>query len=130
MSAIEQPAARSGQDDLLVRRGEDVGALGHEVHAAEDDELRVAMVRDLPRELPGVAGIVGEPDHLVALIVVAEDDEPLAERGPGLRDAAIHLLGRQTQVALRERLALADVLVLVLRQNLRQPLRVLPQPCL
>ena len=34
-----------GQDHLLVRRGEDVGALGHEVDAAEDDELGVGVLR-------------------------------------------------------------------------------------
>ena len=34
-----------GQDHLLVRRGEDVGGLGHEVDAAEDDEVGVRVLR-------------------------------------------------------------------------------------
>ena len=33
-----------GEDDLLVGAGEDVGRLGHEVHAAEDDVVGVAAV--------------------------------------------------------------------------------------
>ena len=36
-----------GQDHLLVRRGEDVGALGHEMDAAEDDEVGVAVLGEL-----------------------------------------------------------------------------------
>ena len=105
------------QDHLLVRRAEHVGALGHEVHAAEDDELGVGMLADLVGELERVAGVVGELDHLVALVVMAEDDEPAAERRPGRGDARVHLLVGQTEVALGQRLALADVLFLVGRQE-------------
>ena len=94
MSAIEHPAAEIRQDHLLVRRREDVGALGHEVDAAEDDEVGVRVLGDLARQLPRVAGVVGEADHFVALIVVAEDHEPSAQRGLRGRDAAIELLGR------------------------------------
>ena len=32
------------QDHLLMRRAQHVGALGHEVHAAEHDELGVGML--------------------------------------------------------------------------------------
>ena len=64
-------------------------------------------------ELERVAGVVGELDHLVALVVVAEDDEAAAERRPGGGDARVHLLVGQTEIALRQRLALADVLFLV-----------------
>ena len=92
-----------------------VGALRHEMHAAEDDELGVGMLADLPRELVGVAGVVGELDHLVALIVMAEDDEPAAERRLGRGDAAVHLLVGQAEIPLRQRLALGDVLLLVRR---------------
>ena len=69
-----------GQDDLLLRRGEDVGGLGHEVDAAEDDVLGLGPRRRLARQLEGVAGDVGELDDLVALVVVAEDEDPVAER--------------------------------------------------
>ena len=60
-----------GQDHALVRRGQDVGGLGHEVDAAEDDELGIVAAGRLLGELEGVAGDVGELDDLVALVVVA-----------------------------------------------------------
>ena len=97
-----------------------VGALRHEVHAAEDDELGVGMLADLARELVGIAGVVGELDHFVALIVMAEDDEPAAERRLRGGDAAVHLLVGQAEVALGQRLALGDVLLLVLGQQRNQ----------
>jgi len=50
------------------------------VHAAEHDELGVGPGRRVARELEGVAGDVGERDDLVALIVVAEDEDTVAER--------------------------------------------------
>jgi hypothetical protein len=73
------------QDDLLPGGGEDVGRLGHEVHAAEDDVLRLGPGRGVPRELEGVSRDVGELDDLVALVVVPEYEDPVAElllRGP------------------------------------------------
>ena len=108
------------QDHLLVVGAQHVGALGHEVHAAEDDELGVGMPADLPRELERVAGVVGELDHLVALIVMAEDDQPAAERRLGGGDADVHLLVGQAEIPLRQRLALGDVLLLVGRQDWKQ----------
>ncbi len=71
------------QDDLLGVAGEDVRGLGHEVHAAEDDVLGLGAGGRVARELEGVAGDVGELDHLVALVVVAEDEDAVAERGLG-----------------------------------------------
>ena len=52
-----------GQDDLLAVVAEHVGALGHEVHAAEDNVLRVGFGGDFG-ELVAVAGEVGEADRL------------------------------------------------------------------
>ena len=51
MSAMEQPALRSGRIDALVVAGEDVGRLGHEVHAAEDDVGGLVVVRREAGEL-------------------------------------------------------------------------------
>ena len=82
MSAIEQPAARSGRITFCVGRGQDVGRLGHEVHAAEHDELGVRAGRRLAGELERVAGDVGELDDLVALVVVAEHEHPLTRARP------------------------------------------------
>ena len=106
------------QHDFLMRRAEDVGALRHEVHAAEHDELGLALARRRARELQRVAGEIGELDHLVALIVMAENHEPLAERVLGRRNARVHLVVRETQVGLRQRLALADTRLLDLVQKL------------
>ena len=106
-----------GQDHLLMRRRQHVGALGHEVHAAEHDELRFGMLGDLARQAERVAGVVGELDDLVALVVMAEDDQPVAERRLRRRDAAIELFVGQTEIALGKRLALRDVRLLELRQD-------------
>jgi iron-sulfur cluster assembly accessory protein len=100
MSAIEQPAARSGRITCWCGAGQDVGALGHEVHAAEDDELGVRPGGRLAGELERVAGDVGELDDLVALVVVAEHEDPVAERGLGARARADQVgVARRGQVA-------------------------------
>ena len=83
MSAIEQPAARSGRTTCWSVAGQDVGRLGHEVHAAEDDVRRLRAGGGLAGQLERVAGDVGELDDLVALVVVAEHEDPVAERRLG-----------------------------------------------
>ena len=75
MSAIEQPAPRSGRitrTDSSVRMS---ARLGHEVDAAEDDVFDALLVGGLAGELEAVAGEVGEVDDRVLLVVVAEDHE-------------------------------------------------------
>jgi hypothetical protein len=72
-----------GQDDRLAVRGEDVGRLGHEVHAAEDDELRAGARRGLLGQLEGVSRDVGELDDLVALVVVPQDERPVTQGRSG-----------------------------------------------
>ena len=57
----------------LARWNEDFGGLGHEVHAAEDDDVVVALLRFLGQR-KAVADVIGEFLYLVALVVVAEDD--------------------------------------------------------
>ena len=74
----------SGSTTCLVRAREDVGRLGHEVHAAEDDVLRLRARGGRLGELERIAAEVGVADHLVALVVMAEDHEPLPERTLGL----------------------------------------------
>ena len=63
--------------------GEDVRGLGHEVHAAEQDELGLGPRGRLARELEGVARDVGELDDLVALVVVAQHERAAAQGGAG-----------------------------------------------
>ena len=74
-----------GQHHLLVVAGEDVGRLGHEVHAAEDDVVGLRALLGEHRQPERVAPGVGPAHDLVALVVVAEDEEPLAERRPSPR---------------------------------------------
>ena len=88
-----------GQDHLLVVRRQDVRGLRHEVHTAEHDVLRLRTSRRVPGQLEGVTRDVGELDDLVALVVVAEHEDLVAElllRGAG----ACHevRVGRRGQV--------------------------------
>ena len=66
-----------------MRTGEDVGGLGHEVHAAEDDVRRLRTRSSFARQLERVSGHVGELDDLVALVMVAKDEQLVAECGLG-----------------------------------------------
>jgi hypothetical protein len=96
-----------------VIAAQDVGALRHEVHAAEDDEFGVGMGADLARQLERVAGVVGELDHFVALVMMAEDDETAAEPRFRRGDARVHFVIGETEVFLRERLTLREVFFFV-----------------
>ena len=106
-----------GKNHLLMRRAEHVGAFRHEMHAAEDDVVGFRTRGDLARELERVAGVVGELDHFVALIVMAEDDEPVAELRARRGNARVHLGVGKAEVFFRQRLPLGDVLLLELRQG-------------
>ena len=88
MSAIEQPAARSGRITCWcgAARMSALSAMKWTPQKMMNSASWCWLMR--LRELPRVAGVVGELDHLVALVVVAEDDEALAERGPRRRDPA------------------------------------------
>ena len=97
-----------GQHDLLVVAGEDVRGLGHEVDAAEDDVRRLGLRCGLARELERVAGDVGELDDLVALVVVAEHEDLVAEPSLGCSRALDQVRvrrGRQVAGALHAALA-------------------------
>ena len=61
-----------GQQDALVRR-ENRRGLGHEVHAAEDDDLGLGL-RGLASQAERVADEVGDVLHFGALVVVREND--------------------------------------------------------
>jgi hypothetical protein len=88
---------------------EHIGALRHEVHAAEDDVLRRPLLRRAACQLERVAGVVGELDHLVSLIVMTEDEQALAQVRLGRRDPLVHLGIGQAEIPIRERLALGDL---------------------
>ena len=103
MSAIEQPAARFGRITACSGRREQVGGLGHEVHAAEHDRLGVGPAERGVRELERVAHEVGVLDDLVALVEVTEHDDAVAERGLRGADARVQLVVRRGAVRLGER---------------------------
>ena len=97
MSASEQPAAMVGQDHrhaLAVAAGQplrpigqDVGRLGHEMDAAKGDRPALLVRRGQLGQLVAVAAEVRQGDHLVLLIVMAEDQQPRAHLRPHLLDA-------------------------------------------
>ena len=86
MSAIEQPRGEIGEDDGLFGRGEDVAAFGHEVDTAEDDVVGLGVLGGLLSKLERVAAEVGEFDDVVALVVMSEDEESVAEFLSGCAD--------------------------------------------
>jgi hypothetical protein len=106
-----------GKQDFLVRRAQDVGAFGHEVHAAEDDELRGTAARRRARQLERIADEVRELDDLVALIVMPEDHSPVAQLPFGVPDPRVHLVVRQAQIPFGQRLPLPDARLLDVGQE-------------
>ena len=100
-----------------MRQRQQVGALRHEMHAAEHDVVGRRVARDGLGELPGVAGIVGEPDHFVPLVVVPENHQPIAKRGARGGNAHVHLLVGQPEVGLRQRLPFVQTLLLNLVEH-------------
>ena len=87
--------------ELLGAVGEDVGRLGHEVDAAERDVAAVAALGRHLAELIAVAGEVGEGDHFVLLIVVAEDQQLRPQLVADGLDARVQLVVRERLVGLQ-----------------------------
>ena len=56
------------------------------MHPAEHDELGLVLACRGAGQTEGVAAGVGPPHHVVALVVVAEDEDPGAEGSPGGAD--------------------------------------------
>ncbi len=70
------PGVEVGEEHLLVGAGQDVGRFGHEMDAAEDDELGLADLGRHAGEPEGVTAGVGPSHDVVALVVVPEHEEP------------------------------------------------------
>ena len=79
-------AAALGQ--LLGAVGQDVGRLGHEVDAAEHDGAAVAAVGRVLAEAVAVAAEIGQGDHFVLLIVMAQDQQLAAQAACGRLECA------------------------------------------
>ena len=80
MSAMLHPAERSGSIDVDLRPSQDVGRLGHEVNAAEDDPPALLALRRQLSKLQAVSTIVRERNDFVLLVMMAQDDQPISER--------------------------------------------------
>src|SRR5258707_6029563 len=66
----------------------DVRTLSHKVHAAKDDIAALGL-RSLEGEFEGVTAEIGELDDFVALVVMAQYHDVLAQAGLGGGDAVI-----------------------------------------
>ena len=85
VGALGQVAAcaQVGKDHALVWLGQDVRGLGHEVHTQKDHEIRLGRLGAPTGQQKRVAGDVGESDDFMLLVVVAKDDESVAEGRTG-----------------------------------------------
>jgi hypothetical protein len=92
-----------GEHDPLMIGREHVGRLGHEMHPAEHDVGCAMVVCGEPGELERVTDRVSPANHLVALVVVSEDQQPVAEGVLGGRDALNELLLGGAGVVVRQR---------------------------
>ena len=102
-----------GQVDLDLVAREDVGRLGHEVDAAKDDRAAGPALGGELAQLEAVSPEIGEPDHLVLLIMVSQDQERVAHLLLDREDPLLQLDVRQVAVrvqiaAARRRLTLAS----------------------
>ena len=88
-----------GKDDRLVV-GEDVSALGHEVDAAKENVFCVGSGGGVLRELIAVPGEIGEPKHLVTLIVVTKKNDVGTKALTCRSDACVHGVVGELEVVL------------------------------
>jgi hypothetical protein len=82
----------SGREDgNLVGPRQDVGHFGHEMHAAEHNILGFGIC-SLAGQFQRVTGIVSVAKHFIALVVVTEDHQALAQRLLRLDDTRFALI--------------------------------------
>jgi hypothetical protein len=96
------PGREVRQDHGLIRPRQEVGGLGHEVHATEDDGLRLGAGLGGVRQLEGVADVVRVLDDLVALVEVPEDHDAVAEGLLRGDDASVEVFGGRVPVGDRQ----------------------------
>jgi len=64
-----------GYEHCLAGLGQDGSRLGHKVNAAKDNVSGLAATGSVAGQLERVAAKIGELDHLVLLVVMAQDHE-------------------------------------------------------
>jgi len=79
---------KARQNDGLMLAAKNVRALGHKVHAAEDDVAALSL-RSLEGQPERVTAEIGELDDFVALVVMAQNHDILAQAGLRGSDAVI-----------------------------------------
>src|SRR5256885_11627688 len=87
ISAMEQPALRSGRMTVWCSRRR-ISALSA-MKCTPEDDIAALGLRCLEGEFEGITAEVGELDDLVALVVMAQNDNVVAETGFGGSDAVI-----------------------------------------
>ncbi len=119
MSAIEQPAARSGRITCWcgARSTSALSAMKWTPQKTIDLGGGAARRRS-GRACSESPVYVGELDDLVALVVMAEDDDAVVASARGGGDADVQLLVGQAQVRVGQRLALAKLRLLEIGQQL------------
>ena len=94
------PGIEVGENGDLAGAGKNVGAFGHEVHAAENDVF-AAGLGGFFRELVGIAAEIGEADDFIALVMVSEDDHVAAEDLAGCANAVVHGVVGEDEIVLQ-----------------------------
>src|SRR6266446_5916503 len=89
-----------GKNNHLVLTAKNVGALGHKVYAAEDN-IAAFGLRSLEGELEGVTTEIGELDDFVALVVMAQNHDILAQAGFCGSDALVKGVVRDEEVGIK-----------------------------
>jgi hypothetical protein len=67
------PRLQIGQQHDLIWLRENVRRLGHKVHAAKDNVFGILAISRIAGQLERVAAKVGKLDHIIPLVVVAQD---------------------------------------------------------
>src|SRR5262249_50280535 len=91
------------QNDFLIIGAEDVGAFSHEGNAAENNVFGVFAIRRPLRQLEGIPAEVGELDHLIALIMMPENDQTATQLFTGRTDSAVEFSVIEARYALGQK---------------------------
>src|SRR5262245_37577415 len=68
------------------------------MYSAKDDELRLLTLRGHAGEFKRITRQIGMADHIIALIVMAKNDQPLSQPGSRRRNPLVELGLSQVQI--------------------------------